>query len=367
MYDLGSDNATDAARVPARTLLAAAEGVFLWPGIPLTEKRHGFIVPLPQRWVRYWTGRLHGAQSQDAAILSALATASKHLSWGFHAAAQSALDAANLDKVSPDGAQLMRIVSARLGVVPPDMPVATHALSWGIGSPGDLALYDLFADQAFKLEKAWDESKHPRWPKSAPNSQGGRFSPKGAASPPLKAAATPGIGHNGGPPLETPPEIPPEKPPLSELRTAIIRSIAKWLITRGITYLIPGVGEALALVQAAAWLYEYLPYIQSLLSQPKTLEELQDLVSKPEKGYEIHHIAEQTSARNAGFPDSQIESADNKVRVPTLKHYEITNWYRTENPDFKGLSPREYLKDKDWTERQRVGQDALRLFGVLKP
>jgi hypothetical protein len=285
MYDLGSDNATDAARVPARTLLAAAEGVFLWPGIPLTEKRHGFIVPLPQRWVRYWTGRLHGAQAQDAAILSALATASKHLSWGFHAAAQSALDAANLDKVSPDGAQLMRIVSARLGVVPPDMPVATHALSWGIGSPGDLALYDLFADQAFKLEKAWDESKHPRWPKSAPNSQGGRFSPKdvGAASPPSRVSVPPGIGHNGGPPLEDPPDIPSEKPPLSRLRTAAIKSIARWLIRRGITYLIPGVGEAVALVDAAAWLYEYIPYIRLILTSRKRLKNYKAWLPSPRR------------------------------------------------------------------------------------
>ena len=351
-----------------RTLLADDEGVFLWPGIPLTEKRDGFIVPLSQRWVRYWTGRLHGAQAQDAAIFSALAIASKHLSWGFHAAAQSALDAAKLDKVSPDGAQLMRVIGARLGVASPEMPIANQALSWGIGHPGDLALYDLFADQALKLEKVWDQAKHPRWPKSAPNSQGGRFSPKdvGAASPPSRVSIRPGIGHNGGPPLEEPPDIPPEKPPLSRLRTAAIKSIARWLIRRGITYLIPGVGEA-ALVDVASWLYEYLPYIQSYLDKPKTLEELQDLASHPDDGYEIHHIAEQTAARNEGFPESQIESRENKVRVPIMKHWELTNWYRTGNKDYDGLSPREYLIGKGWEERLRVGRQGLIDTGVLKP
>jgi hypothetical protein len=164
-----------------------------------------------------------------------------------------------------------------------------------------------------------------------------------------------------------PPDMPPEKPPISRLRTAAIKSIAQWLVRRGITYLIPGVGEAVALVDAASWLYEYIPYISSYLSKPKTLEELQDLASQPEEGYQSHHIAEQTAAKNSGFPNSQIESAENKVRVPTVKHWEITNWYQTPNKDFKNLSPRDYLKDKDWSERQRLGQDALRLFGVLKP
>lgn len=36
-----------------------------------------------------------------------------------------------------------------------------------------------------------------RWPASSPDSQGGRFAPGGTAS------SEPGIGHNGGPPLET--------------------------------------------------------------------------------------------------------------------------------------------------------------------
>jgi hypothetical protein len=105
----------------------------------------------------------------------------------------------------------------------------------------------------------------------------------------------------------------------------------------------------------------------SYLDKPKTLEELQSLASQPEKGYEIHHIAEQTAARNDGFPDAQIESAENKVRIPTVKHWEITNWYKVANKKFEGLTPREYLKDKDWAERLRVGREGLIEAGVLKP
>jgi len=37
----------------------------------------------------------------------------------------------------------------------------------------------------------------------------------------------------------------------------------------------------------------------------------------------------------------------------------------TPNADFGGMSPREYLSNKDWAERYRVGLEALKKFGVL--
>lgn len=58
---------------------------------------------------------------------------------------------------------------------------------------------------------------------------------------------------------------------------------------------------------------------------------------------------------------------ENLVRIPTFKHREITAWYMKGNDDYGGLSPREYLRDKDWNMRRRVGLDALIRFGVLKP
>jgi hypothetical protein len=58
---------------------------------------------------------------------------------------------------------------------------------------------------------------------------------------------------------------------------------------------------------------------------------------------------------------------DNVVSVPIYKHREISAWYQQCNPDFGGLSPRAYLRGKDWSERVRIGNSALRKFGVLKP
>jgi len=54
------------------------------------------------------------------------------------------------------------------------------------------------------------------------------------------------------------------------------------------------------------------------------------------------------------------------VRIPTLKHWEITGWYNEGNEAFGDMSPRDYLRGKDWNTRRRVGLYALTKFGVLK-
>ncbi|QBR70670.1 hypothetical protein CU048_04570 [Beijerinckiaceae bacterium] len=117
----------------------------------------------------------------------------------------------------------------------------------------------------------------------------------------------------------------------------------------------------------AAWLYDKYPYIKSYLDKPKSLEELQRNVGKLEKGYEVHHIVEQTSAERDGYSREDIDAPDNLVRIPTLKHWEITGWYMAPRKDYSGLSPREYLRGKSWDVRRKVGLDALRKFEVLKP
>jgi hypothetical protein len=55
------------------------------------------------------------------------------------------------------------------------------------------------------------------------------------------------------------------------------------------------------------------------------------------------------------------------VRIPTLKHYEISGWYGTRNEEYGGLTPRDYVRDKNAAERRRVGIKALIDVGVLKP
>jgi len=80
-----------------------------------------------------------------------------------------------------------------------------------------------------------------------------------------------------------------------------------------------------------------------------------------------HHIVEQTAAENDGFSRTEIDARNNLVRIPAMKHREISGWYQTGNKDFSGLTPREYLRGKDWNERYKVGIQALVKFGVLKP
>jgi hypothetical protein len=153
------------------------------------------------------------------------------------------------------------------------------------------------------------------------------------------------------------------------LRNRIVKEVAKWLVKAALreAALGPVAGTAVNVLDAASWLYEYYPYIRSYLDTPKSLDELQQAVSDPQKGYDIHHIVEQTLAAQDGFPRWQIDAPDNLVSIPTLKHREISAWYGTKNPQYDDLSPRDYLRGKSWEERDRVGLEALIDHGVLKP
>lgn len=164
------------------------------------------------------------------------------------------------------------------------------------------------------------------------------------------------------------PFVPAVRPLSAQLRNKIIKEVAKWAVRAALreTTMGPVAGTILNAVEIASWLQEGLPYIQSYLDAPKSLDELQQAVSDPQKGYDIHHIVEQTPAERSGFPRSMIDAPENLVRIPTGKHWEITGWYMTRSDRFGGVSPREYLRDKDWNERTRVGLEALTKFGVLK-
>jgi hypothetical protein len=53
------------------------------------------------------------------------------------------------------------------------------------------------------------------------------------------------------------------------------------------------------------------------------------------------------------------DAPDNLVRIPRWKHWEINSWYQTKNEDYGSMSPRDYLRDKSYEERRRVGLKAL--------
>ena len=124
--------------------------------------------------------------------------------------------------------------------------------------------------------------------------------------------------------------------------TAFVAKLGNWYLTRA---------------------YEIASYNDA----PKSLPELQQATSTPLPGYDIHHIVEQSQAVREGYPREIIDSNDNLVRIPRLKHQEINGWYQEKNDDFGGLTPRQYLSGRNWEVKRAVGLYALRVYGVLKP
>jgi hypothetical protein len=178
----------------------------------------------------------------------------------------------------------------------------------------------------------------------------------------------PGIGHNQGPPLNEPPPVPETAPPTERERNNFLKAAAQYLVRAARAG--GPVGVFIAAMEAASWLDTDRAFIDAARDPPKTFEELQQAVSsKSMLGYNDHHVVEQTPAYKDGFPRFMIDAPENLARIPTLKHWEITAWYGTKNfsEKYGGLSPREYLRGRDWEERMSVGREALILHGVLKP
>ena len=160
------------------------------------------------------------------------------------------------------------------------------------------------------------------------------------------------------------PKIPPTRPPTGKLRNRTIKEVAKWAAKEGIKKAAGLIG---VVIEVGSWVWEARDYVDAYLDDPKSLGELQSEVSTPATGFDIHHIVEQTPAEKEGFLRNQIDGPDNLVRIPTLKHWEINGWYSRSREEFGGLSPRDYLRGKGWSEKTRVGRLALVRHGVLKP
>lgn len=204
-----------------------------------------------------------------------------------------------------------------------------------------------------------DQSRVP-----AGSAEGGQWTDAGGAS----GGETSGSGTRDGETSNPPPRlyvaaglprIPRQRPPSSSERTAIAKATAIWLAENAVA-----ASEAIA---RSSWLYHAIPYISSYLDAPKTLEELQQDVFTPKTGYDRHHIVEQSSAEEAGYPRARINAPENLVRIPKMKHWEINAWYQRGNFRYGDVSPREYLRGKDWDERRKVGLEALIRYRVLKP
>jgi hypothetical protein len=293
----------------------------MWPGI---ASQGAACIPVAANVARFWIGRLDGPGAIDSAVLRCLAIAAQKVSEGDEVGTQTALDASGLTRLSSDGVVLMRAVAGSLGIGPLDLPWAEGPRLW---RAEDIAVHlPLFKDYApaglLAKAGAWDESKHLRVP--AGWREGGQFQWGGGGDGGTPAA--PGIGHNAGPPLEPPPEI-PERDPLTEpLRNAFAKLAARWMARALVAAAFGPEGEFVVALEAAAetalWLYDKYPLIKAYLDGPKSLEELQENVGKPGKGYDVHHIVEQTAADREGHSQAEIDGPDNLVRIPRLKHWE---------------------------------------------
>lgn len=167
--------------------------------------------------------------------------------------------------------------------------------------------------------------------------------------------------------LDLPFEIHERRPTSARQRNAIIRQIAKRIAHAVVKVPLGPVGVVITVAEVANWVHEGVHLIQSYQDPPKTLQELQQAVSQRKRGYDIHHIVEEDAAEKEGFPQSLINSRDNRVLIPRIRHWEVTGWFMTPNEDFGGLSSREYLRGKEWVEKVRVGRLALIKVGVMKP
>jgi hypothetical protein len=197
------------------------------------------------------------------------------------------------------------------------------------------------------LERALKANFNPNQPRvPAGNPDGGRWT---------------STGSGGG--TESP-KIPEGRPPTSRVRTRLYKEAALWLARVAVGKRIAAVAR---LLEEAGWLEPVIESIRTFSDPPKSLEELQQAVSTPAAGYDIHHIVEQTSAEQDGFPQSTLDAPENLVRIPRLKHWLINAWYATPNEDYNTLSPRDHLRGKNWSERVEVGRKALIDAGVLKP
>jgi hypothetical protein len=235
-----------------------------------------------------------------------------------------------------DGA-ILRAKIAALHLQFPDLPPLTRSYE-------ETAALAKALHQSGILKADWDPTRHPRLG-GPPNA--GWFAPAG-------------LDGNA-------PEIPQKAPTTEKAKNAVRKAVAQWLLNAALSAATrdPRLRMTVeALVATADWL---APYVHAYLDPPKSLKELQEAANNPQAGYDIHHIVEQSSAEEDGFPRSQIDAPDNLVLISRLKHWEINAWFTTPNDNYDGQSPRDYLKGKDWDARLRVGLDALVKFGVLKP
>lgn len=162
-----------------------------------------------------------------------------------------------------------------------------------------------------------------------------------------------------------PPPIPPRKPETTKGRMKFVRQAVRWLQVVG--RLSPAADVFLGALDQAEDLKRLTNVITTANDPPGTLEELQARAQLPsEAGYEDHHIVGQFTQNRLQFGRVRIDSPENTVRIPVVKHLDINGYYSRANIDYDGLSPRDYLRGRSWDEQMQEGLKILRDKGVLQ-
>lgn len=153
---------------------------------------------------------------------------------------------------------------------------------------------------------------------------------------------------------DEPPKLPKERPTTLSKLIRVGRIAARYY-------------RVLDLVlEVAPYLEEIKAEVRASFDPPRSLQELQEAVSTPEKGYDIHHIVERATRNPDGSEDAMINAPDNLVRIPRWKHWELNAWYERPREELGGLTPRQYLREKDWQQRRSLGLEGLRTVGILQ-
>ena len=225
--------------------------------------------------------------------------------------------------------------------------------------------------EAFPMLARKYNPNQPRVP--AGNSDGGQWADGGAGGSSLglfqitpRNNTVDGVQLAGKPPsTEEPPEIPPAARKPGERPIEFTRRVIKYL--RGVGPMSPAADSVFEALRQAEGLRAETAAIRSANDPPRTLEELQARAQLPsEPGYEDHHIVGQFAQNRLQFGRARIDSPENTVRIPVVKHLDINGYYSRANEDYGGLPPRDYLRGKSWDEQMQEGLKILRDKGVLQ-
>lgn len=97
-----------------------------------------------------------------------------------------------------------------------------------------------------------------------------------------------------------------------------------------------------------------------------SFDELKRAVGSAGKGYDWHHIVEQSQIKKSGFAPEIIHNTNNIIAVDHETHLKISGYYNTKSFDFtNGLSVRDWLAGQSYEEQYEFGLNVLKMFEVI--